>query len=226
VFQGEGSGRFEAFAADSGKKLWSFATGSAIDAVPVSFTVDGEQYVLIPVGLGSGSRLFGPVSAMATPQSKRGPSRLLAFKIDGATPFPYPRDAAPAVPRPPAQTATAQVVAQGEQVFSKFMCDDCHSPQADGSGAWVLEGAIPDLRYMPAEVHDQFMGIVLGGSHRANGMPGFGTGAGWPLVDTKMSVAEADALHAYLIDLSWKAYRAEHPKSKPSIKIRGPGDLR
>jgi quinohemoprotein ethanol dehydrogenase len=209
VFQGEGTGVFEAFAADTGRTLWSVKTGSAIDAVPVSFAIGDDQYILIPVGLGSASRLFGAVSAMATPESKRGPSRLLAFKLGAATPFPYPTIVVPAVPKPPTQTASAATVSRGEAAFSKFLCDDCHSPQADGSGAWVVDGAIPDLRYMPREVHEQFLAIVLAGSHRSNGMPGFGEGAGWPMIETKMSVEDANALHAYIIDLSWKAYQAD-----------------
>jgi quinohemoprotein ethanol dehydrogenase len=212
VFQGEGTGVFEAFAADTGRTLWSVKTGSAIDAVPVSFAIGDDQYILIPVGLGSASRLFGAVSAMATPESKRGPSRLLAFKLGAATPFPYPTIVVPSVPKPPTQTAGAATVYRGEEAFSKFLCDDCHSPQADGSGAWVVDVAIPDLRYMPTEVHDQFLGIVLAGSHRNNGMPGFGEGAGWPLIETKMSVEDANALHAYIIDLSWKAYNADQAR--------------
>ena len=212
VFQGEGSGVFEAFSADTGRPLWSVDTGSAIDAVPVSFAVHDEQYILVPVGLGSASRLFGPVSAMATPESKRGPSRLLAFKLGATLPFPHPTVGVPPVPRPPTQTASAAIVQRGEAMFSKFMCDDCHSPRADGSGAWVLDGAIPDLRYMPAQVHDEFLGIVLAGTHRDSGMPGFGAGAGWPMTETKMSVDDANALHAYIIDLSWKAYNDDQAR--------------
>ena len=212
VFQGEGTGTFEAFGADTGRKLWSIETGSAIDAVPVSFAAKGEQYVLVPVGLGSHSRNFGPVSVMATPESKRGPSRLLAFKLGATTPFPYPHVTVPPVPKPPAQTADADTIRHGALVFNKFSCNDCHSPGADGAGAWVVDGAIPDLRYMPAEVHGQFLGIVLGGSHRENGMPGFASGAGWPLVETKMTVEEANAVHAYIIDLSWKAYNDEQAR--------------
>jgi quinohemoprotein ethanol dehydrogenase len=212
VFQGEGTGDFNAFSADTGKKLWSVKTGSAIDAVPVSFAVKNEQYILVPVGLGSHSRNFGPVSAMATPESKRGPSRLLAFKLGAVTPFPYPKIVVPLVPKPPAQTAGADVIHLGDANFSKFSCNDCHSPEADGAGAWVVDGAIPDLRYMPAEVHAQFLGIVLGGSHRENGMPGFANGAGWPLIATKMSVEDANALHAYIIDLQWKAYNEQQAK--------------
>ena len=209
VFQGQGTGEFDAYSADLGKKLWSVATGSAIDSVPVTYMVGHEQYVLMPVGLGSASRLFGPVSTMATPESKLGPSRLLAFRLGGMLPFPYPHVIIPRVPRPPEQTADAATIARGEKVFYKFMCDDCHSPEADGSGQWQLNGTIPDLRYMPADVHDQFLAIVLGGTHRANGMPGFGDGAGFPLITSKMSVADALALHAYLIDLQWKAFRTE-----------------
>jgi quinohemoprotein ethanol dehydrogenase len=210
VFQGEGTGTFESFSADTGKKLWSIETGSAIDAVPVSFSVKGEQYVLVPVGLGSHSRNFGPISVMATPETKRGPSRLLAFKLGATTPFPFPHVIVPEVPKPPAQTANATVVKLGEEAFNKFSCGDCHSPEADGAGAWILDGAIPDLRYMPADVHGQFLGIVLGGSHRENGMPGFaGEGAGFPLEHTIMTPEEANALHAYIIDLQWKAYNAD-----------------
>jgi quinohemoprotein ethanol dehydrogenase len=219
VFQGEGTGEFAAYAADTGRKLWSIKTGSAIDAVPVSFSLKGEQYILVPVGLGSASRMFGRVSAMATPESKRGPSRLLAFKLGARVPFPYPNIVVPQVPKPPVQDVSAETIQKGAAVFGRFMCEDCHSPQADGSGAWVVDGAIPDLRYMPADVHDQFLGIVLAGTHVSNGMPAFGSGAGFPLIETKMTVDEANALHAYIIDLSWKAYNeqqhAEPNATKP-----------
>ncbi len=106
VFQGQGSGEFAAYAADSGKKVWSIQTGSAIESIPVTFTVKGEQYVLCPVGWGSGSRLFAPAWTMATPQSKRGPARLLAFKVGATVPFPTPPDVVPPVPQPPQQTAS------------------------------------------------------------------------------------------------------------------------
>ena len=88
VFQGQGTGEFAAYAADSGHKVWSIKTGSAIHSVPVSFAVQGEQYILVPVGWGSGSRLFSRGSSMATPEAKRGPARLLAFKLGATTPFP------------------------------------------------------------------------------------------------------------------------------------------
>src|SRR5207237_8566203 len=81
VFQGQGTGEFAAYAADSGKKVWSVKTGSAIESIPVTFTATAEQYVVGPVGWGSGSRLFPPATTMATPQPKRGPGRWVACNL-------------------------------------------------------------------------------------------------------------------------------------------------
>jgi quinohemoprotein ethanol dehydrogenase len=213
VFQGQGTGEFAAYAADSGKKVWSIQTGSAIESIPVTFTVNNEQYVIAPVGWGSGSRLFAPARTMATPKSKRGPSRLLAFKLGGSVPFPTPKIMVPPVPEPPKQTANKETIHKGEMLYRKFVCDGCHSPGLDGSGAWVLDGAVPDLRYAPPDVHRDWYAIVLGGSHWEQGMPGFANPPKFAFPNEKMTVADADALHAYVIDGAWKAYQGEQQKA-------------
>jgi quinohemoprotein ethanol dehydrogenase len=210
VFQGQGNGEFAAFAADSGKKAWSIQTGSAIESIPVTYAVNGDQYILVPVGWGSGSRLFAPAWTMATPQSKRGPSRLLAFKLGATTPFPTPPDVVPPVPKPPPQTASAETIREGAALYRKFVCDGCHSPGLDGSGAWVLNGAVPDLRYTPPDVHAQWDAIVLAGTHWDQGMPGFANPPKFAFPNLHMNLKQADALHAYVIDGAWKAYNAEH----------------
>ena len=214
VFQGQGTGEFSAYAADSGKKVWSIQTGSAIDSVPVTFAVNGEQYVLTPVGWGSGSRLFAPAWTMATPQSKRGPARLLAFKLGARTPFPTPAGIVPPVPKPPPQAASPETIHRGKLLYGKFVCDGCHSPDTDGSGAWVLDGAVPDLRYAPPEVHHQWYAIVLAGTHWDKGMPGFANPPKFAFPHLKMTAREADAIHAYVIDEAWKAYNAEQKKAQ------------
>jgi quinohemoprotein ethanol dehydrogenase len=209
VFQGQGTGEFAAYTADAGKKIWSIQTGSAIESIPVTYSVNGEQYVLVPVGWGSGSRLFAPAWTMATPQSKRGPSRLLAFKLGGSVPFPTPPDIVPPVPKPPTQTGNAAAIAEGSKLYKTFYCDGCHSPRLDGSGAWVEDGAIPDLRYAPPEVHENWYAIVLGGTHWKNGMPGFLNPPKFAFPKLRMTVTQADAIHAYVIDGAWKAYNKE-----------------
>jgi quinohemoprotein ethanol dehydrogenase len=209
VFQGQGSGEFAAYAADSGKKLWSIKTGSAIESVPVTFSVKDEQYVITPVGWGSGSRLFAPARTMVTLESARGPVRLLAFKLGATTAYAAPPVVIPKVPEPPKLTASKETIQKGEKLYQKFVCDGCHSPDADGSLAWVLDGAIPDLRYMPSDVHQDWYAIVLGGSHWDKGMPGFADPPKFAFPSAKMTVQDADAIHAYIIAQSWKAYRGE-----------------
>jgi quinohemoprotein ethanol dehydrogenase len=218
VFQGQGNGEFAAFTADTGKKAWSIDTGSAIESVPVTYTVNGEQYVLVPVGWGSGSRLFAPSWTMATPRSKRGPSRLLAFRLGGNVFFPSPADIVPPVPKPPKQTADAATIQEGEKLYKTFYCDGCHSPQLDGSSAWVLDGAIPDLRYAPPDVHSQWYAIVLAGTHWEQGMPGFADPPKFAFPHLRMTTAQADAIHAYVIDGAWKAYNREHGATEAGRK--------
>jgi len=207
VFQGDASGYFTAYAADTGRVLWSVKTGSAIQATPVTYAVKGEQYVLMAVGVGGGYRLFGSPASMSTLESKRGPARLFAFKLGGKAPMPAIEPYIPPVPQPPQQTGTARQIADGAKVYNKFFCQKCHSPEADGSGAWALGGEVPDLRYMPRSVHQQFKDIVLGGTHRAQGMPKFSVPIGQPLLKTVMTPEEAEALHAYIVDLQWRAYK-------------------
>jgi alcohol dehydrogenase (cytochrome c) len=52
VFAGTPEGEFKAYDADSGKELWSYQTGSGIVGSPVTFVVDGKQYVAVPSGFG------------------------------------------------------------------------------------------------------------------------------------------------------------------------------
>ena len=209
LFQGQGTGEFAAYAADSGKKAWSVKTGSAIESIPVTFSLNGEQYVITPVGWGSGSRLFAPARTMATPESKRGPVRLYAFKLGATVPFPYPKVVVPPVPKPPEQKASQETIRKGEKLYVSFYCEGCHSPGIDGSGAWVEDGAVPDLRYAPAEVHKDWYGIVMGGSHWDKGMPGLADPPKFAFPKARMNVQDADAIHAYVIDQAWKAYKGE-----------------
>ena len=209
VFQGQGTGEFAAYAADSGKKVWSIKTGSAIESIPVTFSVKGEQYVITPVGWGSGSRLFAPARTMVTNESARGPVRLLAFKLGATANYTVPPVVIPPVPEPPKLTASKETIHKGEVLYQKFVCDGCHSPDTDGSRAWVLDGAIPDLRYMPADAHSDWYAIVLGGSYWDKGMPGFADPPKFAFPHAKMTVQDADAIHAYVIAQSWKAYRSE-----------------
>jgi alcohol dehydrogenase (cytochrome c) len=58
VFTGALTGEFEAFDADSGKKLWQFQTGSGIEGQPVTWQQDGVQYIAVASGYGGVYSLF------------------------------------------------------------------------------------------------------------------------------------------------------------------------
>jgi len=58
VFTGQLTGEFEAFDADSGKKLWAFQTGSGIEGQPVTWQQDGVQYVAVTSGYGGVYSIF------------------------------------------------------------------------------------------------------------------------------------------------------------------------
>ena len=50
VFTGEGNGLFKAFDATTGKKLWEFQCGAGVNSPPVSYTVNGKQYIAVAAG--------------------------------------------------------------------------------------------------------------------------------------------------------------------------------
>jgi alcohol dehydrogenase (cytochrome c) len=56
VFIGEGNGYLNAYDAETGERLWRFQTGAGVNAPPISYAVEGRQYVAVASG---GSRLFG-----------------------------------------------------------------------------------------------------------------------------------------------------------------------
>lgn len=56
VFTGQGSGDFSAFDAATGAMAWSFNCGAGVNAPPISYEVDGKQYVAVAAG---GSQIWG-----------------------------------------------------------------------------------------------------------------------------------------------------------------------
>ena len=52
LFTGKETGEFIAVDADTGKVVWQFQTGSGINAMPVTYTHQGRQYVTVLSGIG------------------------------------------------------------------------------------------------------------------------------------------------------------------------------
>jgi hypothetical protein len=114
VFQGRGDGIFAAYRATDGKPLWRFDAGTGIIAAPVTYSVDGEQYVTILAGWGGASGLisfpgYGPV--------KPGYGRILTFKLTGHANFTPPVYKQPNPPANLSTDASPELVRKGGLIY-------------------------------------------------------------------------------------------------------------
>ena len=50
LFTGEGNGLFKAYDAENGSVLWKFQAGAGVNAPPSSYTVDGQQFIVVAAG--------------------------------------------------------------------------------------------------------------------------------------------------------------------------------
>lgn len=187
VFHGNLAGTLFARDADTGAELWRVETGSSIMAAPMTYAVDGVQYIAVQTGWGGGGWGFVPPYAAA--YAKGNANRLLVFRLGGG-PVPVPADLPPLepAPAPPPQyaDATPEMLALGNALFMAN-CSICHSNQP--------RAPLPDLRRMSAGVHAGFEQIVLGGLLVPRGMPRW---------DDRLTPAQVRAIHAWLIDTQGK----------------------
>jgi alcohol dehydrogenase (cytochrome c)/quinohemoprotein ethanol dehydrogenase len=182
VVQGDASGSFNAYRADTGEKLWSTPAQSAVMAGPMTYEVNGEQYIAVMSGWGGAFPLFQGKEA-AKSGNLRNVSRVLAFKVGGTATLP----ALPPQPQlalnPPPATAAAATVAKGTGLYAQY-CSVCHGENAIGGGV------VPDLRASTFLGNDFFYEIVLNGAMKDAGMASFK-----PVLDQK----DAAAIRDYLI---------------------------
>ncbi|MFT7026366.1 MAG: alcohol dehydrogenase (cytochrome c) [Paracoccaceae bacterium] len=80
VFTGTPEGYFKALDADTGEVLWQFQTGSGIVGQPVSWEMDGEQYVSVVSGWGGAVPLWGGEVAKKVSYLNQGGS-VWVFKL-------------------------------------------------------------------------------------------------------------------------------------------------
>jgi quinohemoprotein ethanol dehydrogenase len=182
VFEGTGLGQFEAFRADNGEKLWAAATQSGVTAGPMTYAVNGEQYVAVLVGWGGVLPLAAGEVFLQSPRPANVP-RMLVFKLGGKATLPPAPDVQPRVLNPPAATASAETVKKGERLYQDH-CGNCHGDVA------VSGGVLPDLRYSGTLVGDQWFNIVLDGVLRQRGMVSF---------SSELSRQDAEAIRAYVV---------------------------
>ncbi len=159
-------------------------------AGPVTYEVDGEQYVAVQAGFRQTGSYYAPNN-----------SRLLVYKLGAAgtlpaeVPFPDP------VLNPPAAFGTPAMIAHGEEVYGRF-CSTCHG--SDG----LSRGMFPDLRYSAAlAAAEAFHAIVIDGALSQKGMVSFKPAG--------LTNDDAEAVRAYIVGKAVAAKSALAPAPAP-----------
>ena len=183
VFQGTADGRFVAYSADKGEKLWEAPANSGVLAGAMTYELDGEQYVTVMAGWGGVFPLIGGV--ISNNAKVRPEARVITFKLGATGSLPPAKHEPVPVPELQEVKADAKTLAKGEDLFGNN-CSYCHGLNAVGGGI------IPDLRYLTPDKHQIFAGIVAG-AKADRGMPSF---AG------RLMPEEIEAIRQYVIKQS------------------------
>ena len=173
LFQGRADGILAAYDAESGEELWSFNAGLGITAAPITYELNGRQYVSMLVGWGGGSAGLGALFSTDEFSARhlgwdygKHMRRLVTFSLEGTADMP-------ALPPPyfpqPIEAADFDIdpalAQQGTMEFGA--CLGCHGLDA------LAAGMAPDLRASPIPLNSEgFAAVVRDGALVARGMPG------------------------------------------------------
>jgi quinohemoprotein ethanol dehydrogenase len=172
VFQGAQKGELSAYRDTDGEKLWSTDPQTGVVAAPISYEIDGEQYIAQLAGYGTRDYYAG------------NHSRLLVYKLGGKAALP---PAAPPPPprqlNPPPAFGTAAELARGAELYNQN-CTMCHDT------LYGNRGLFPDLRYSAMiNSADAFRSVVIDGALQPRGMVSF---------RSRFGAEEAEAVRAYI----------------------------
>ncbi|MBT8115038.1 MAG: c-type cytochrome, partial [Arenicella sp.] len=184
VFQGTADAHFAAYDAQTGDRLWRFFTETGVVAAPITYQLDGEQYVAVASGWG-GSFVLGFGGVLPTGSTAKV-GRVLVFKLGAANELPKSEVAQQ--PQPliaELLDVPAETIEIGAKAYANS-CSVCHGDHAYSSGL------VPNLRYSGITANAQaWQAIVKGGGLASRGMPNF---------DTVFDAETVEAIRAYVIE--------------------------
>ncbi len=191
VFQGTRTGYLKVYDARTGQKLKEIFTGTGIMAAPMTYAIDGEQYVAVMAGQGGAPVPYYPPDAALWKYRNYG--RILAFKLEGKdVPLPE-RTQQVETPQPPDLVVDPSLVESGGPLYWEY-CAPCH-----GSFGEYHFSQHPDLAKMPVSVHDLFPKIVLEGLFSEKGMASF---------SNSLTVEEVESIQHFLVSEQQRLYNA------------------
>lgn len=185
VFQGSAAGFLNAYNAKTGHLLWQTPTQTGVVAPPISYSIDGEQYISVSAGWGG---VFPLMTGELTRDSNSDPinrSRLLTYKVGGKKSLPTPSTHQNTLADSSAISLNSTLAKEGHKIYERY-CSSCH-----GTGA-VGGGVVPDLRYSDMSLTtESWQAIVSDGSLKSKGMVGFAK---------ELSLTEIESIRHYIID--------------------------
>jgi len=165
VFQGTALGKFHAYNAYTGKELWSFDAGLGISAPPITYKLNGKQYIALLVGWGGAFAGVGN-KTLGWDYNKQT-RRLLVFSLEGkakVTPQPAPYFPTPIVDK--SFEIDEALAEKGRNLY--WQCFACHGANV------IAKGMAPDLRASPIPLSKEtFTSVVRAGAKVNMGMPAY-----------------------------------------------------
>lgn len=188
VFQGNKFGDLVAYDAETGERLWSERLVGNAAAAPMTYEIDGEQYLSVLSGWGSVSNLIAGFTYGEA--AGKEPARVITFKLGGSEMMPAPlADQVVETPKSP-MFGEPEEHQLGMQRYAES-CHFCHGAFA------VSGGVIPDLRWSAISANEQAWDqVVREGALSKQGMVAF---------SENLSKEDTDAIRAYVIQQAWLA---------------------
>ena len=186
VLQGAADGEFSVYAANDGSKLWSHDVGWGISAAPMTYRIDGEQYIALGVGWGAMAARAGHDASVPNTYwaYNQGISTMVVYRLGGdqAALVNAKRRGAAAPFSDQSVMVHPDLYSQGKRVYGTY-CGYCHGKGlASGGGA-------PDLKASTIAAYEGPLKTLLHqGLLQAKGMPIF----------DEITNTEVRALHSYI----------------------------
>lgn len=208
VFQGDAKGDFTAYDATNGTVLWKKNLLTGIIAPPITYMLDGKQYISLVVG-------WGGVTGLTRKFTKYiHPGRIFTFALGADEPMPEEMTGSgPSLTTLPS-TGKPIEIGEGLTLYVQY-CVQCHG-DTFGTGG----GTVPDLTHSSDGVFDNIHEIVLNGALVDNGMPNFNGRLTEDQVDNiahfakyaSASLRKGDDLMTLLTNLAGMQYLADSQK--------------
>ncbi len=165
VFQGTALGKFNAYHAATGKLLWTYDAGLGISAPPITYKLNGKQYIALLVGWGGA---FAGVGNKALGWDyNRHTRRLLVFSLNGKA--IVPPQPPPYFPKPIIDKTfelNEDLAQKGLNLY--WQCRGCHGSDV------IAKGMAPDLRASPIAANKEAFALIVREGVKVNmGMPAY-----------------------------------------------------